>query len=55
MAISHDNKPITEPVEPEEEPVESYERPELVDYGTLAELTMSGLTPLTDSLLGGGS
>ena len=55
MAPNHDHKPISEPAEPEEELVEAYERPQLVDYGTLAELTMSGLTPLTDSLLGGGS
>jgi len=38
-----------------EEPIEAYERPEIIDYGTLSELTLSGLGPQTDSLMGAGS
>jgi hypothetical protein len=42
---------------PEEPVAEKYEAPEIVDYGTLAELTLSGSAPLTDSFMGaaGGS
>jgi hypothetical protein len=32
-----------------------YERPEIIDYGTLTQLTLSGLGPQTDSLLSSGS
>ena len=41
--------------EPQEEPVEAYERPEIIDYGTLSELTLGGMLPQTDSLMGAGS
>ena len=50
MAMSHDNESGVAPVEGQEEPVEAYERPEIIDYGTLSELTMSGLSPQTDCL-----
>jgi hypothetical protein len=39
----------------QDEPVDAYEPPEIIDYGTLSELTLSGLAPETDSLLGAGS
>ena len=55
MAMSHDNEKAAAPSEAHEEPIEEYERPEIVDYGTLSELTLSGLGPQTDSLLGAGS
>jgi hypothetical protein len=55
MAMSHDNETGVAPDEAQQEPVEEYERPEIIDYGTLSELTLSGIAPLSDSLLGGGS
>jgi hypothetical protein len=53
--MSDDNETRAVIREAPEEPVEAYERPEIIDYGTLSELTLSGLGPQTDSLLGAGS
>jgi hypothetical protein len=50
----HDETGSVRPKAPEE-PSDVYERPEIIDYGTLSELTLSGLGPQTDSLLGAGS
>jgi hypothetical protein len=39
-------------------PADVYERPEVVDYGSLQELTLSGSMPLSDTFggsAGGGS
>ena len=55
MAMSHDNETGLAPSETQEQPVEAYERPEIIDYGALSELTLSGMGPQTDSLLGAGS
>lgn len=33
---------------------EQYEPPELIDYGSLAELTLSGTAPLSEGFGGGG-
>jgi hypothetical protein len=55
MSISDDNDTGAVRRETPEEPVDVYERPEVIDYGTLAELTLSGLGPQTDSLIGAGS
>lgn len=51
-ARTHDDR-----LAPDQPVEESYESPEIVDYGTLAELTLSGSAPLTDSFMGaaGGS
>jgi hypothetical protein len=53
MTTSPDNEKAAASGEAREEPVEEYQRPEIIDYGTLSELTLSGLGPQTDSLLGG--
>ena len=53
--MSHDNETGAAPPNPQQEPDEQYERPEITDYGTLSELTLSGLAPLSDSLMGAGS
>ena len=53
--MSHDNETRLAQSETKEEPLEAYERPEIIDYGTLSELTLSGMGPQTDSLLGAGS
>ena len=53
--MTHDNETGAVSRRGSEEPVEAYERPEVIDYGTLSELTLSGLGPQTDSLLGAGS
>ena len=53
--MSHDNETGLARSETQQEPVEAYERPEIIDYGTLSELTLSGMGPQTDSLLGAGS
>ena len=53
--MSDDNNPATVIPKPEDDPIEPYERPQVVDYGTLSELTLSGLNPQTDSMLGAGS
>lgn len=34
---------------PQAHVAEPYDRPEIIDYGTLTELTQSGTAPLTDS------
>jgi hypothetical protein len=52
--IDHTNTPDRRPETPEA----PYEQPELVEYGSLQELTLSGSAPLSDSFggaAGGGS
>jgi len=53
--MSHDNEKGLAPSEAQERPADAYERPEIIDYGTLSELTLSGMGPQSDSLLGAGS
>jgi hypothetical protein len=55
MAMSNDKETVLARSETQDEPVEAYERPEIIDYGTLSDLTLSGMGPQTDSLLGAGS
>jgi hypothetical protein len=55
MSTSDQDTPGTSPRPREPEPRDVYEPPQIIDYGTLSELTLSGVGPLTDSLLGAGS
>ena len=51
-----DSKSIDRSDRQEDLPSERYEQPEITDYGTLTELTLSGAQPLADiGLMGGGS
>lgn len=63
MSQEHDDKPLADRRSTSDQPSsdqpssDRYEVPEIVDYGTLSELTLSGQAPLTDSFMGsaGGS
>jgi hypothetical protein len=58
-ASPHDEAPLDDRARSgQDAPASGYERPEIIDYGTLSELTLSGSAPLSDAFggaAGGGS
>lgn len=58
MNQEHDDRRLADRRSTPDQPsTDRYEVPEVIDYGTLSELTLSGMAPLTDSFMGsaGGS
>jgi hypothetical protein len=56
--MNHENPDTTAPARRIAGEREGYQRPELTEFGTLRELTLSGSAPLSDSFggaAGGGS
>jgi hypothetical protein len=52
--VRHDETNNTRSADQSEDLAQSYERPEVTDYGTLTELTLGGVGPTVDLGLGGG-
>jgi hypothetical protein len=50
----YENQPMREQAT-DNDREETYERPEIIDYGALTELTLSGNNSLSDGFMTGGS
>ncbi len=55
QTVSQDDDKTTRKVGTDDNGQETYERPEVIDYGILTELTLSGHGSMSDGLMAGGS
>jgi hypothetical protein len=54
--VNHDETTIGDQArKPDDRGPDAYERPEIIDYGTLTELTLGGAGPASDTLLSASS
>lgn len=53
--MSEDSDTRSVESQPPDDPEERYERPQVIDYGTLTELTLSGHAVMSDGLMTAGS